>query len=476
MAWHLALGIRQRRATHDVRRPAKIGRRATHDVRRPAKIGRRATHDVRRPAKIEGVPRVVLITDRFPVPSETFIVQRFVRLLDRGWDIHVFCTESTAEDRAMFPEIVDRPDVRARIHERPRSRRRLVALALLPFVIARTFARAPLATARYLREGWRELRWTILRTMYFDHPLITLSPDVVHFTFGWFAPDRMYLGPALGVRLVASFQGADLNYGGLEVPGYYDGVWRGASLIHFLGEDLRRRAAARGFAPDGRDVVIVPGVDFSVFEPSPRDRAPDEPLRILSVGRLHWKKGYEYALLAIRALIDLGIDLRYRIIGDGPGREAVVYAIHDLGLGDVVTLLGAEPASRVRDEMQWADVLLHAATSEGFCYAVVEAQAMQLPVVTSDADGLPENVEHGLSGLVVPRRDPQATADALSTLARDAELRRRMGDAGRARVMDLLAVAREIDEFEAFYRRVLAGTAPEDGSRFGIRTPMPPNG
>ena len=70
---------------------------------------------------------------------------------------------------------------------------------------------------------------------------------------------------------------------------------------------------------------------------------------------------------------------------------------------------------------------------EGFCNAVIEAQAMELPVVTSDAGGLPENVEDGVTGFVVPRRNPAALADKLALLARDPALRRRLGCAGRAR-------------------------------------------
>jgi colanic acid/amylovoran biosynthesis glycosyltransferase len=155
-------------------------------------------------------------------------------------------------------------------------------------------------------------------------------------------------------------------------------------------------------------------------------------------------------------LLDEGKDVRYHIIGDGPHREAVVYDVHDLGLQDVVTMLGSQPATRIREEMQWADVFLHAATSEGFCYAAVEAQAMSLPVVTSDADGLPENVEDGVTGFVVPRRDAIALARGLSALACDASLRVRMGMAGRERALARFAVDTEIGGFERLYQDVSA--------------------
>jgi glycosyltransferase involved in cell wall biosynthesis len=397
------------------------------------------------------------VTDRFPTPSETFIFQRFIRLLDRGWDIHVLCAESRRADVAMFPAFAERPEIGRRVHTRPRKVAKLVAIIVLPFVVLRTAIQAPVSTLAYLRRGWREIGPTIFRALYYDHPLIVLAPDVIHFTFGWFALGRAYLGPALGARLVVSFQGADMNYAGLEEdPGYYDEVWQKASRIHFLSEDLRRRGIGRGYVPDGRDVVVLPGIDLEVFAPGPRERGPGEPLRLVSVGRLHWKKGYDYALRAVRTLLDEGKDVRYHIIGDGPHREAVVYDVHDLGLQDVVTMLGSQPATRIREEMQWADVFLHAATSEGFCYAAVEAQAMSLPVVTSDADGLPENVEDGVTGFVVPRRDAIALARGLSALACDASLRVRMGMAGRERALARFAVDTEIGGFERLYQDVSA--------------------
>ncbi len=109
--------------------------------------------------------------------------------------------------------------------------------------------------------------------------------------------------------------------------------------------------------------------------------------------------------MAVRKLVDRGVQCEYRIVGEGDFLGAVAFARHQLGLGDRVTFVGSGSRDLVRAEMQKADVLLHAAVSEGFCNAVLEAQAMKLPVVCTDADGLPENVENGVTGIVVARRD-----------------------------------------------------------------------
>jgi glycosyltransferase involved in cell wall biosynthesis len=87
-----------------------------------------------------------------------------------------------------------------------------------------------------------------------------------------------------------------------------------------------------------------------------------------------------------------------------------------------------------------------------------------VPVVCTDADGLAENVEHGVTGLVVPRRDPAALAAAVAELAADPDRRQRMGQAGRERAIRVFPPAAEIDGFEAFYRDILSSWNAPCGS------------
>jgi colanic acid/amylovoran biosynthesis glycosyltransferase len=126
-----------------------------------------------------------------------------------------------------------------------------------------------------------------------------------------------------------------------------------------------------------------------------------------------------------------------------------------MGLTSEVSLLGACPRDRVKSEFEWADVMLHPAVSEGFGNAVMEAQAMSVPVVCTDADGLRENVRDGETGLVVSRRDPEGLANALERFARDPGLRARMGAAGRARVLANFKLTDQIAAFGALYELAL---------------------
>jgi glycosyltransferase involved in cell wall biosynthesis len=362
--------------------------------------------------------RIVLVTDHFPKFSETFFAHEFTGLLERGWDIHVLCNRSNRDQHGYFPQLRQHLETRERVHV----------------------------------------------VQDFDAQLAELQPDLVHFGYGTLALGRMHMRDILGCKVVVSFRGYDINYHGLEDPHVYDDLWAHADMVNCVSQDVWARAQRRGCPPDKSHMVITDAADLSRFVAPERTYedvgGADRPLRALSVGRLHWKKGHEFGLQALRALVDAGVDVRYRILGDGPHRESILFAIHDLGLERHVELPGARRADDVRDAMRWADVCLHPAISEGFCVSVIEAQSMGLPVVCTDADGLSENIADGVTGFVVGRRDAAALTERLAQLAADPALRERMGRAATRRACERFGFDRQIGELETLYHAALALPAP----------------
>lgn len=403
--------------------------------------------------------RVVLVVPTFPRLSETFIVSQFLGLLAQSWDVHVVCQESTTQEWDQFPELAQSPDLKTRVHVSWPHRPRWLAGLLMPVAWLSGMTRNHRAVTHYLKNGWRRFGWQVLRNFYLDANILMLCPDVVHFEFGALAREKMYLRGLLGCRMIVSFRGYDLNFVGLESPNFYGPVWDTVDALHFLGKDLWRRALKRGCPPDKPHALIPPALVIEKFNPGTPDPSDalgsrQRPLRLVSVGRLEWKKGYEYALQAVRELVARGIHCDYRIIGGGEYLGALAFARHQLNLDQVVQFLGPQPPSEVKKQLLWGDIFLHAAVSEGFCNAVLEAQVMQLPVVCSDADGLSENVRDGESGFVVPRRNPQALANKMLILARDPELRRAMGGAGRQRVLQNFQLGDQIAAFDKLYQSV----------------------
>jgi colanic acid/amylovoran biosynthesis glycosyltransferase len=404
--------------------------------------------------------RLVLIVAAFPKLSETFIVSKFLGLLERGWDVYIVCSASEPAQWRHFKKLEDSPNAKKRVIKTWPSRPRWLAGMLLPWAVLSCFCRNPAGSWRYLRRGAKRFGWGVLRRFYLDASVLALAPDLVHFEFGTLAVDRMHLRALLDCKVITSFRGYDVNYAGLDKPDYFREVWEQSDTLHLLGADLWRRALRRGCPPLKPRAFIAPAIDAEFFAPANRvpvnnDGSPARPIRILSVGRLEWKKGYEYAIGAARFLRDGGVQVEYRIVGQGRYLDALGLARHQLGMQGEVDFLGALPPSEVREQMRAADILLHSAVSEGFCNVVLEAQAMELPVVCSDADGLPENIVDGETGFVTPRRDAQALSEKLAVLARDPVLRHRMGQAGRKRVLERFQLAGQIQAFDQLYRSVL---------------------
>ena len=414
--------------------------------------------------------RVVLLVTAFPKLSETFIVNKFVGLADRNWDVHVVCAQHDHSEWSSFSELQRRPHLSQRVHRAWLQRPRWLAMIMLPVALLRCISVNPLGCLRYLFKGWPRFGFDVFRRLYFDAELVVLKPALVHLEFGTLGADRMHLGDLLNCEVVVSFRGYDLNHVGLEDPNSYEEVWKKASALHFLGQDLWQRAQRRGCGPGKNYMLIPPAISTELFDPANRRHhevagTTRRPLRILSVGRLDWKKGYDYGLQAVKRLVERGIQCEYRIVGEGDYMEAVAFARYQFGLEGVVQLLGRRSADELLAELTWADVLLHSSVSEGFCNAVLEAQSMMLPVVCSDAGGLPENVSDAVTGFVVPRRQPEALAEKMAMLAKDPELRQRMGLAGRQRVQRDFSLPDQLDSFESLYLALLAADRPKAEQR-----------
>ena len=223
-----------------------------------------------------------------------------------------------------------------------------------------------------------------------------------------------------------------------------------ATAVHCVSDAILREATAFGLDP-AKATVIRPAVDLGRFSPS--SPPAGSTLRLISVGRLQWRKGYEYALLAVRRLVDAGHRVTYEIVGDEADGGATRHAVHDLDLTAVVTLTPPVGRDEVAHRLRAADVLVLPSLSEGIANAALEAMASARPVVVTDCGGMAEAVTDGIEGRLVPTRDPAALADAIATLAGQPDRARSMGLAGRARVERAHDLRQQVDAFAALFSR-----------------------
>jgi glycosyltransferase involved in cell wall biosynthesis len=156
---------------------------------------------------------------------------------------------------------------------------------------------------------------------------------------------------------------------------------------------------------------------------------------VLCVGRLVGVKGQAVLLQALARLIADGVNVELAFVGDGPRGGHLRSEAERLGVSEAVTFTGAVGQDEIARWYRWADVFCLASFAEGVPVVLMEAMATGLPVVTTTIAGIPELVEHGRSGLLVPPGRADLLASALGTLVADPAMRAEMGAHGRAAVI-----------------------------------------
>ena len=180
-----------------------------------------------------------------------------------------------------------------------------------------------------------------------------------------------------------------------------------------------------------KQVAVIPsGVEPAAFSSPESDPIPDiKHPRIICVARLHDQKD---PLTLVRAVPHLRSGAQVVIVGDGPMRHEVEAEIDRLGVRGQVHLVGAVPRDRVPAYLAASDAFVLPSLYEELGTAVIEAMQAGLPVVASEAGGIPSLVKHEVTGLLVPPQSPVELAEALDRVLNEPGLARRLGVAGRA--------------------------------------------
>src|SRR6476646_2550661 len=233
---------------------------------------------------------------------------------------------------------------------------------------------------------------------------------------------------------------------------------RHAGALTAITDDCRQHALRAG-APDESIHLVFNGTDLRRFSPAPGGKPIDPqygPQMVFACRQLFPRKGIRFLIEAAARLKPRFPELRVVVAGDGFERPELIQLAERLGISDRVTFLGWVPNRDLPPYYRAAAISVIPSLEEGFGIPAAEAMGCETPVVASDAGGLPEVVEHGVTGLIVPRGDSAALADAMGTLLADPARRAEMGRAGRERALRLFDWDRTAEQFEQIYASVLA--------------------
>ncbi len=204
--------------------------------------------------------------------------------------------------------------------------------------------------------------------------------------------------------------------------------------------------------------TIYHGLDTRQF--APRATAVEEPAApvLLAVGRLVEKKGFPFLIEACRLLKDRGYQFQCQLIGGaGPCAQQVASLIHELGLEDTVVMRPAVTQEELRQVYQQATLftlpcqIAENNDRDGIPNVLVEAMAVGLPVVSTNISGIPELIEHGVSGLLAPQKDARALAEAIAELFAAPALRQKLGSAAREKVCRLFNAEANVLELHRLF-------------------------
>lgn len=402
--------------------------------------------------------RIAYLASHYPAVSHTFVMREVLALRRLGVQVETFSIHRTPESQLLAEA------------DREADRTTTAILPIRPGTLLATHARAcACSPARYLstlalalRLAPPGVRGHLWQLFYFAEAIVlweranALGVRHFHAQFADVATDV--------ALLVVHYGGAGWSWS-LAVHGpveFYN------VKLYRLAEKVRRAMLVIAIShfgrsqlmtltdPEGWDRIhtVRCGIEPARFQP--REVTTDESSgHVLCVGRLVELKGQALLIDAVAELVRSGLDVRLTLVGDGPMRERLENRARERGIESRVSLLGAVGQDRIADVYATADVFCLPSMAEGVPVSLMEAMAMELPVVTTRIMGIPELVDDGKAGMLIAPGRQGELVDALRGLLTDSELRARLGRAGRVKVLAEFDAGRSAEHLRNIFASAL---------------------
>jgi len=405
-------------------------------------------------------PVLGMILKGYPRISESFISNEILLLERLGIPIHIF---SMRHPRESFSH-KSVQQIKARVDYLPQSI--LAALPQLLFYNLLQALRSPgaylgamvVAFRRFLRTHKSATIKHLLQAGYLVQKLLPGS-GVVHF-HAHFAHS-----PSSVAMFASQLSGIDFSFTGhakdiytshpLQLREKMTKIRFGLTCTEYNRRYLLK-VSGNGHAGIYR---IYHGIDLKLFSGGTIDRLPEPPYRFVTVARLVPKKGLPTVYLALRRLQQAGLDFQHTLIGDGEDRDKILLLIRELGLTGECRWAGTLAHEDVLDYYRRSDLFVLGCQQtangdrDGIPNVFVESLAVGLPVVGTRLSAIPELIEHGKTGLLVPPGNDAEMAQAMVQILKDANLRDQMDQQGKQRVREMFNNRELIQELYNVYRK-----------------------
>lgn len=379
--------------------------------------------------------KIGIIVPSFPVYSETFFISQVIGLCKRGHKVFVFCNVHN-RDKSLFSAYDFSFSKNIKILEL--SKRSLVVNGV-----------KSLCTQPFKTYKWFKIYHKIsecLNCLYFRR----FKCDVYHFGFSGVAIRYNYLFNYLPGKIMISCLGTGENV--LTVTRKdrlhkLKTVFKKADSVHCISNAMQRKVLC--IYPVAT-FVNQPAVDTTFFTSESNSKNIGR-IKILSVGRLVFQKGFGIGFLAICELIKQFKNFEWTIVGEGKDFEELLFYRQIMKLEKHVFLVGKKDRLQLKEIYKEADIFFLPSISEGIANVVLEAMAMKLAVLVSDCGGMKEIIDQGKNGYLVESFNYSDMAKLLFLLCNKEEIRNKLGKESRKTIVEKFSLTRYIDVFESNY-------------------------
>ena len=390
--------------------------------------------------------RIAFIVDQFPALSETFILNQITGLIDRGHEVDIYC-DRLANTEKTHPQVQQYNLLERTYYTSVPTNLALRALKAAWLLLIKGF-QAPqilfkaINFIKYNRSGYGDVAG-FLKPFYLVLPWLGKPDyDVVLCHYGRNGL-KATLFKELGVisgKVVVVFHGYDLShYIGIHGESIYQNLFQQVDLLQPISQHWQQKLIDLGCNPD-KITMHHMGIDCHKFQYIVR-QSQNSGINLVSVARLVEKKGLKYSIQAVAQLIPRYRDLNYQIVGDGLLKTELQQLIEELDVSNNIKLVGWKKQEEVAAIIDKADLVLapSVTSSDGDCEGIpvslMESMAKGLPVLSTLHSGIPELIEDGVSGYLLPEREIEELASKIEYLIANPDLRLKMGQNGRVKVL-----------------------------------------
>ncbi|MGN8646342.1 glycosyltransferase [Gracilibacillus sp. HCP3S3_G5_1] len=404
--------------------------------------------------------KIAMLVPKFPIISETFILNQITGLIDKGHNIDILTFNKG--DTEVIHKTIEEYNLMDRVYylggDIPNNKLKRV-LKIIPALLKKTpNLNSVIQTVNFLKYGRGILS---LRCLY---TLINFTErkeyDIIHCQYGPQGVEALVL-KNLGIingKIITSIRGFDITRALAEYYPGYKQLFANEELFLPVCRHFKNILIKNG-CPENKIKVLYSGIDINKFKPVSHSKENKDYFHIISTARLEEKKGLKYAIEAVATLLETRNNIKYTIIGDGSLKEELSLLIKQSNAQSNIKLVGRKNQTEVMEYLRSADLFLAPSITskdgnqEGIPNALKEAMLMLIPVISTFHSGIPELIDDNVTGYLVPEKDSNALYEKIKYVMDNSEKQNEITEQAMKKVKREFPIDVLNGELEKIYKK-----------------------